>query len=204
MSVPAYPDRVTTPHPDLYPFQSAATSATARFELRRGELRLLIISANAIAGRAGLRSGPLPSVGLRSPALHKRAIAFGDAPRSHEPARLGGRRFTNECSGGLLGLLLCHAAHEFAASWFIFEVKEFRRAIRAPDLIRSGCLMVVIAFLTAVQPYPDSSCTNCPIRFFAVPIIAQVSEMRCGLKGQITKALNFADSVNIHLESVRS
>jgi hypothetical protein len=29
---------------------------------------------------------------------------------------------------------------------------------------------------------------------------AQVSEMRCGLKGQITKALSFADSVNIHLD----
>jgi hypothetical protein len=41
-------------------------------------------------------------------------------------------------------------------------------------------------------------------RRFSHPIISssQVSEMRCGLKGQITKALSFADSVNIHLDLI--
>ncbi len=50
MSARCYRDRVTTPHPDRYPFQSAATSATARFELRRGELRPLIDGSSAIGG----------------------------------------------------------------------------------------------------------------------------------------------------------
>jgi hypothetical protein len=31
-------------------------------------------------------------------------------------------------------------------------------------------------------------------------VAAQVSEMRCGLKGQIAKALGAADSVNMHLD----
>jgi hypothetical protein len=69
---PAYPDRVTTPHPDRYPFQSAATSATALSGQPLAGLRLLIAAATAIAGRAGLRSGPLPSSGRRRPAPRKR------------------------------------------------------------------------------------------------------------------------------------
>jgi hypothetical protein len=57
------------------------------------------------------------------------AIAFGDTPRSHEPAELG---------------------------WS-----------RSPVVIFSGrFIAMVIAFRTAVQPYPDSSRTNCPIWFF--------------------------------------
>jgi hypothetical protein len=37
----------------------------------------------------------------------------------------------------------------------------------SPVVIFSGRFIVmVIAFRTAVQPYPDSSCTNCPIRSF--------------------------------------
>jgi hypothetical protein len=67
-------------------------SATTRFELRRGELRLLIAAASPIGDPAGLRSGPLPSSGRRRPALRS-AIALGDAPRSLEAAGLGWSRF---------------------------------------------------------------------------------------------------------------
>jgi hypothetical protein len=94
MSAPAYPDRVTTLPPGRYLSQCAARSATARFEQQHGELRPLIISASAIGGRlvfevdrCQVQAGGVPHF--------ISAIALGDAPRSHEAARLGWSRFAD-------------------------------------------------------------------------------------------------------------